>query len=130
MILRIRTPQGGNFDIPLGPGSPASWRSTYDARPAANVGEMVPVMHGGAPKQRSDGTRKAFSIIPANRYAEPKHDDGRKERVVLLCRAAMRYGESCARASGHRDSHRSRLVMDAETARRRSTRAPRAGCPR
>jgi hypothetical protein len=44
----------------------------------------------------------------------------RKERV--LCGAAMRYEETCARMKGHRDSHRSRTVMDADRASRQASR--------
>jgi hypothetical protein len=47
-------------------------------------------------------------------------DRHRKERPI--CGAAMRYNETCARTAGHRDSHRSRTVMDTDRASRQAGR--------
>ncbi len=68
MILRVRTPDGGNFDVPLGPG-PARMKTNHYSITAATVPNMVPVLTLGGNSQKavSTGDPQAFSIIPKNR---------------------------------------------------------------
>lgn len=47
MILRIRTPDGGNYDVPLGPAPARMKANTYHVS-VATVPNMIPVMPHGA----------------------------------------------------------------------------------
>ena len=109
--LRLSAPGQPTRHVDLGPSPARVTAVPYSAVHAANVGAMTPVLSPGGNAHEWIGARKAFSLRGAKYAPEPV--------APAVCGAPMWYGETCARMPGHRDSHRSRMVMDADAERRR-----------
>ncbi len=92
-------------------------RRAFEGVGAEQVGSMRPLLTSGGNSVDWKGQAQAFSIHTENRLRGEKLAEKYPMRPV--CGAAMMYDETCGRVKGHRPSHRSRTIMDADAARRR-----------